>query len=268
MLFRMGFGERWIKWMKAIVFTSHMSVMVNGSPTKEFKVEKGLRQGDPLSPFLYVIVAEGLKWLVNRVVVNGTYAGINIHGKCFIDVLQFADDTLMVGDRGWNHLWAIKLVLTSFQIISGLGINFHKSKLIGINLSENFLEIAKSFLSCKREDKAFYFLGIPVGHNPRKRAMWSKVVGKIKSRLVGWKHRYLTLGGRITLLKAVLGSLAIFTLSFHRAPKQVVKEINNIQSKFLWGGTAEKRSIHWFSWNAVCLPIEHGGLGIRRIEDF
>ncbi|XP_058726122.1 uncharacterized protein LOC131597440 [Vicia villosa] len=104
----MGFGDVWMSWMEAFIFSSHMSVMVNGSPTKELTVERGLRQGDSISPFLYVIVAEGLKWLINRAVENGIYAGSSVYGKCFIDVIQFADDTLMAGDGSWNHLWTIK----------------------------------------------------------------------------------------------------------------------------------------------------------------
>ncbi|XP_058726223.1 uncharacterized protein LOC131597549 [Vicia villosa] len=125
MMIRMGFGEVWISWMQALVFTSHMSVMVNGSPTKEFKVERGLRQGDPISPFLFVIVAEGLKGLVNKAVENGDFA-----------------------------------------------------------------------------------------------------------------------------------------------PKKIIKDIIKIQSNFLWGGVEDKRNIHWASWDTVCLPIEKGGLGVRRIGDF
>ncbi|XP_058733006.1 uncharacterized mitochondrial protein AtMg01250-like [Vicia villosa] len=106
---KMGFGEKWMKWMEGLVFSSSMSVIVNGSPTKEFIVERGLRQGDPISPFLFVIVAEGLKCLINRAVANGDYAGFVIKDRCFLDVLQFADDTLMIGDGSWAHLWAISL---------------------------------------------------------------------------------------------------------------------------------------------------------------
>lgn len=87
MLISMGFGEEWLKWLEAMVFNSHMSVMVNGSPTKYFRVEKGLRQGDPIYPFLFVIVAEDLKGLINKAVEKGNYAGFFINRSCFIDVL-------------------------------------------------------------------------------------------------------------------------------------------------------------------------------------
>lgn len=100
--------DLWMKWMEALIFTNNMSVMVNGSPTKEFKMERCLRKGDPISPFLFVIVEEGLEGLVNKAVENGDYAGFSMKGKSFIDVLQLADDSLMVGDGSWTHLWAIK----------------------------------------------------------------------------------------------------------------------------------------------------------------
>lgn len=70
------------------------------------------------------------------------------------------------------------------------------------------------------------------------------------------------------MLKAVLGSLAIFTLSFYKDPKKIVKEITKIQNNFLWGGSEGKKCIHWVRWDVVCIPIEKGGLDVRRIEDF
>src|SRR4051812_9807983 len=92
----------------------------------------------------------------------------------------------------------------------------------------------------------------------------------MKKRLLGWKNRFLSLGGRITLLKSILGSLAIFSMSFYKMPKKVAKEITRMQSIFLWGGVVEenKKRIHWVSWKKVCLPIENGGLAIKNILDF
>ncbi|XP_058751462.1 uncharacterized mitochondrial protein AtMg01250-like [Vicia villosa] len=178
-----------------------MSVLVNGSPMKEFMVEKGLRQGDPISPFLFVIVAEGLKALVGRAVVNGDFVGFNVNGKCFIDILQFADDTLLIGDGSWKHLWAIKAVLRSFELVSGLRINYHKSKLIGVNINSHFMGVATNFLNCREEAKEFKFLGILIGANPRRISTWNPLLNKVRRKLNSWKGRWLSFGGRITLIK-------------------------------------------------------------------
>lgn len=118
----------------------------------------------------------------------------------------------MDGEGSWTHLWAIKSVLRAFEMISGLGINFHKSKLIGINIGSNFLEVATNFLGCRREEKVFSFFGIPIGSNPRRILTWEPLLSKIKKRLASWKGRQLSFGGRLTLVKTVLGSLSIFPI--------------------------------------------------------
>ncbi|XP_058753252.1 uncharacterized mitochondrial protein AtMg01250-like [Vicia villosa] len=107
-----------------------MPVLVNGSPSREFEVSRGLRQRDPLSPFLYVLVVEGLTGLARKSIDVGDFGRFSINGSCWVDILQFADDTLIVGEGSWKHVWAIKAVLWALELVSGLGINHHKSKLI------------------------------------------------------------------------------------------------------------------------------------------
>ncbi|XP_058740932.1 uncharacterized protein LOC131613262 [Vicia villosa] len=119
--YRIGFGRRWMGWMEMLVFNSSMSVLFNGSSTKEFGVFKGLRKGDPLSPFLYVLVAEGLSGLVMKSIEIGKFGSFCIKSSCWVDILQFADDTLLVGEGTWKHVKAIKGVLRAFEIVLGLG---------------------------------------------------------------------------------------------------------------------------------------------------
>ncbi|XP_058726857.1 uncharacterized protein LOC131598257 [Vicia villosa] len=130
-----------------------MLVLVNKSPTKEFMVERGLRKGDPLSPFLSVLVAEGLRSLVSKSVSNGNFVGFAINRNCFIDILQFSDDTLLVDDGCWKHLWSIKAVLRGFEL----------------------------------ENPEFTFLGIPIGSSPRRISMWKGLLDNEKNRLERWR---------------------------------------------------------------------------------
>ncbi|XP_058784149.1 uncharacterized protein LOC131658919 [Vicia villosa] len=198
-----------------------MSVLVNGIRTKEFVVEKELRKGDPLSPFLFVIVAEGLKGLVSKAMMVGEFVAFYTRRACSVDILQFDDDTLLLGEGSWKQVWVIKAILRGFEIVAGLGINYHKSKLIGINIGENFLDFTSYFLSFRREDIHFIFLGIPIGINPISISSRHIILSKIKSRLLDWKARILSFGGRLTLLKSVLCSLSIFMLSFFiRRPRR------------------------------------------------
>src|SRR3954467_15022369 len=102
---RMGFGVRWMRWMEACILSNHMSVLVNGSATKEFKVHKGLRQGDPLSPFLFVLAMEGLTALVKKSVVLGNFKPFMYGENESVDILQFADDTILLGEASCENIW-------------------------------------------------------------------------------------------------------------------------------------------------------------------
>ncbi|CAI8593343.1 unnamed protein product [Vicia faba] len=141
-------------------------------------------------------VIKALTRLVRRSVDEGDFTGFNIKGVCMVDILQFAEGTLMVGDGIWKHVWALKTVIRGFELIFGFGVNYHKSKIIGINLNSNFLNAAAHFLSCKVEENEFSFLGIPIGSNPRRISFWKPLISSIRNHLSGWKSRFLSLGER------------------------------------------------------------------------
>jgi hypothetical protein len=209
-----------------------MSVLVNGSPTNEFHVSKGLRQGDPLSPFLFLIVTEGLSGLMRKAVENNLFHGYKVSDNIMFHSLQFADDTIILGEGSWDNLWTIKTVLRSFEIVSGLKVNFYKSKLYGINLVDSFLSASSSFLHCAVEAIPFRFLGIPVGANPRRRSTWLPIIESMKKCLNTWTGRILSIGGRVTLINYVLSSLPLYFFSFFKAPSCVIKDLVSIQRNF------------------------------------
>lgn len=112
-----------MKWMDEGVFTSFMPVMVNGSPSEDFKVLRGLGQGNPLSPFLFSIVVEGLAAVVRRDVSLDMLKGFKVNDEVSYSLLQFVDDTVLVCDGSWSNLWALKSILRGFEMASDLKIN-------------------------------------------------------------------------------------------------------------------------------------------------
>ena len=267
MLDRMGFHNTWIKWIRGCMESATMSVLVNGSPTEEFRPTRGLRQGDPLAPFFFTIVAEGLVGLVRQVIKINLFAGIKIGSKeVDVSFLQYADDTLFFCEDSWSNVVSMKAILRGFEITSGLKINFHKSSLVCINVENTNLRCYSKLLNCGQMGYPFKYLGLEVGGNPRKKTFWKPVLEKLKARLSVWKGRFLSLAGRTCVIKSVLTAIPLFYLSVYKAPESVYKSIISIQRRFLWGWGKEKRPISWVSWGDVCKQKEEGGLVIKDIR--
>ncbi|XP_058771931.1 uncharacterized protein LOC131645375 [Vicia villosa] len=241
MLERMGFGVRWRSWIEALVFNSSMSILVNGSPTSDFEVFKGLRQGDPLSPFLFLLVAEGLAGMVKVASSLGEFRGFSVGVGCKLEILQFADDTVLIGEDSWNNLWTFKAILRGFELASGL-------------------KPLPPFFNCEiGAPSSFVFLGIPVAINPRRCSTWRPIVDKLKKILGGWHHKHLSIGGRVVLLNSVLSSIPIFFFTFYKAPKAIVKRIIDIQRSYgdikramLMAPSFNSRSKSSLWWRDLC----------------
>ena len=145
----MGFGRKWIKWIKQCVSSASISILINGAPTKPFRMQRGLRQGDPLSPFLFLLVAEALNRMFMRAVdlqqLRGLKIGIN---EILISHLQFADDTLLFSEADQQQLIFIKKLLSSFQALTGLAVNYSKSALVVIGKDEAWATESAALLEC------------------------------------------------------------------------------------------------------------------------
>ncbi|CAL5343189.1 unnamed protein product [Camellia sinensis] len=266
MLLKFGFGTRWVSWMKACVSTAKIFVLVNGSPTSEFCPQRGLHQGDPLSPFLFNIVAEGLNILLSRAKELGLVKGVEVGANGMrITHLQFADDTILFCEADRMEVSNIKRILRCFEISSGLKINYHKSVICGIGVDDGLLHEFASSLNCKHQKLPLSYLGLPLGANPSRRSTWQPVLDKFKQKLASWKRRLLCFAGRLTLIKYVLTNLPIYYLSLFRIPVGVAKEIEQMQSAFLWGGSDLRQKVHMVRWEVLARSKKLGGLGLRRI---
>lgn len=137
MMRRLGFCAKWIGWIEGCLRTASVSILVNGSPTNEFTPQRGLRQGDPLAPLLFNIVAEGLTGLMREEVDKRLFSSFMVGKKNEpINILQYADDTILFGEATMLNVKTIKALLRSFELVSGLKINFAKSCFGAIGKSE------------------------------------------------------------------------------------------------------------------------------------
>ncbi|RVW51028.1 hypothetical protein CK203_077618 [Vitis vinifera] len=196
---------------------------------------KGLRQGDPLSPYLFVLGMEVLSALIRKVIDGGFISDCRIQGRGGMEMnvshLLFVDDTIIFCEARKEHLTSLSWILAWFEAASGIRINLAKSKLIKVGEVEDIEEMTVK-LGCRVGSLPTVYLGLPLGAHHKALPMWDGVEERMRRRLALWKRQYMSKGGRITLIKR--GSL--------------------------------ERKIHLINWDVVCTQKEKGCLGIRKID--
>ncbi|XP_071728713.1 uncharacterized protein [Rutidosis leptorrhynchoides] len=257
----MGFGDKWVKWIEACFKSATVSILVNGSPTSEFTLEKGIRQGDPLSPYLFIIVGEGLNFLAKSACNQGFIKGVEIGAdKILLSHLQYTDDTIFIGKWCKRNVSNVMKLLECFERSSGLKVNASKSVLYGIGASNEETEMVASRWGCSTGTLSFKYLGLPVWQKMNKLNDWKPVVDKIQKRLANWKCRSMSFGGRLTPLKSALSSLPLY-FSLFRAPSCVINLLESMRRKVLLGRVGVERDALWVNIIKSIYGRE-GGLGV------
>ncbi|GJW38881.1 RNA-directed DNA polymerase, eukaryota [Tanacetum coccineum] len=197
------FGVKWRGWIQRCLNSAMGSILVNDSPSSEFEFHKGLEQGDPLSPFLFILVMESLHLSFNNILNAGLFKGIRIDESLTLSHLYYADDAVFIGK--WDKANVVNIVhmLKCFFLASGLKINIHKSKLMGIGISHEDVNAAANIIGCSTFSTPFNYLGVKVGMSCSRSKSWDEVLAKFSSRLLNWKVKTLSIGGRLTLIKSV-----------------------------------------------------------------
>ncbi|GJR00701.1 RNA-directed DNA polymerase, eukaryota [Tanacetum coccineum] len=260
-----GFRCKWRNWIQSFLTSSKGSILVNGCPTNEFQFYKGLKQGDPLSPFLFILVMESLHLSFQRIVNAGMFKGIVLDQSLCLSHMFYADDAIFLGEWSDGNISTLIHVLKCFFHASGLKINLNKSKIMGINVESAQVIQAAAKLGCLVLKCPFYYLGTRVGGSMTRVQAWQEIVEKVKSRLSKWKSKTLSIGGRLTLLKSVLGSIPVFHMSIFKVPSKVLHILESIRSHFFNGHDPGSKKASWVKWNNVLTDKKRGGLGVSSL---
>ena len=254
---------RFVNWIKQCITSTSFSINVNGSLCGYFKGSKGLRQGDPLSPSLFVIAMEILSRLLENKFSDGS---IGYHPKASevrISSLAFADDLMIFYDGKASSLRGIKSVLESFKNLSGLEMNTEKSAVYTAGLEDTDKEDTLAF-GFVNGTFPFRYLGLPLLHRKLRRSDYSQLIDKIAARFNHWATKTLSFAGRLQLISSVIYSTVNFWLSSFILPKCCLKTIEQMCNRFLWGNDITRRGDIKVSWQNSCLPKAEGGLGLRN----
>lgn len=270
LLERMGFDRIWVRWIMACVTSVSFSVLLNGNSHGHFKPERGIRQGDPLSPFLFILCAEALVSCLNSAEAAGRLHGIKLTEHCpSIHHLLFADDSLLLCKANVEEAQEILNCIRLYGDASGQRVNQMKSSVIFGSLVPEVTKIEiKEVLGIEAEGGEGSYLGLPECFSGSKRKLLSFIREKLHGRLQGWFSKSLSQGGKEIMLKSVAMALPVFAMFCFKLPKDVCEKLTSAMVEFWWSSGNNRKKISWIAWKKLCTEKELGGLGFKDIEKF
>jgi hypothetical protein len=270
MMRKMGFAERWISLMMACVRSVRYQVRFNSEETDMFTPTRGLRQGDPLSPYLFLLCAEGLSSLLLHEEEVGGIDRVRVcRNAASVSHLLFADDSLILMKADMNNATSLQQVLDTYCANSGQLVSLAKcsiffspntTALMRVEICET-LHIDTEVLSDK-------YLGLPAFVGIDRSDSFENLIERIIQRINGWKEKLLSIGGKEILLKAVAQAISVYAMSVFLIPKGVRKCMMDAISKFWWGDDENSNKMHWCAWWKLCYPKNEGGMGFHDFHSF
>ncbi|XP_056697578.1 uncharacterized protein [Spinacia oleracea] len=250
------------------VTSAKLQILWNGEPTESFSPSRGIRQGDPLSPYLYVICMERLAHLIEKAVDLQVWRPVKAsRNGPSISNLAFADDLILFAEATVDQAMIMYECLDQFCGASGSKISHAKSRVFFSSNTE--AEIKKDIcdaLNITETDDLGVYLGVPTINGRSSKKEYQFLVDRINGKLAGWKSKMISMAGRATLVQSCLSPMPYYAMQTTKLPRSTCDEIDRISRRFLWGGSEEKKKIHLVSWDTITKPKQLGGLGIRSMR--
>jgi len=231
---RMGFGDKWIAWISRCISFVSYAVLINGSPSQFFSAFRGLRQGDPILPFLLLLVMEVFTRMLRAATTASLLARFSVgrlnETSINISHLLFADDTIIFYDNVCEQIVNLRGILIWFNVVSGLRVNLSKRSILPVGQVDN-IQLFAGVLGCSTNALPSSYLRLPLGAKFKDKSIWEPIVDLFERRLSGWKSKYLSKGGRLTLIKSILSSIPTYFLSLFPLPISVANKLECIHRK-------------------------------------
>ncbi|KAA3482036.1 RNA-directed DNA polymerase (Reverse transcriptase) [Gossypium australe] len=246
-----------------------MQVLWNGVPTQKFKPKLGLRQGCPLSPYLFILCMEWLGLFIHSKIEAGTWEPTRLsRSGPPISHMFFADDLVIFCKAQMDQARLLKSILYLFCDISGHKISGRKSNIFfSKNTKADIRNQISQLLGFQEVQNLGMYLGVPLLHDRVTKSTLNFVVDKIRRKLNSWDARKLSFAGRITLAQSILLSIPNYFMQTLMIPQGVCDDIERLARQFICGSTEKKSKMALVGWDTICQPRACGGLGLRQLKD-
>lgn len=246
------------------------SILINGELEGYIVPTRGIRQGDPLSPYLFILCAEGLSSLITQSVNCGLLKSLVMCPSApVIHHLLFADDSFLFGKATERECLKIRHILNIYEKASGQKINLQKSSVVfSKNTSPEIQASLSSILGVTCVEQHGLYLGLPIHVGMSKSAIFEYLKERLMKKLVSWRSKLLSSAGKEILIKVVAQIVPLYAMNCYLLPMNLCDELHRLCAQFFWGSTDEKHKIHWRAWDRMCLSKAEGGMGFKNLHAY
>ncbi|KAH9663932.1 reverse transcriptase domain-containing protein [Citrus sinensis] len=266
---KLGFPKKWINLVMNCISTASFSVLINGVAKGLIHPQRGLRQGCPLSPYLFIMCAEVFSNMLVHAEHQNLVHGLRFSKNISVTHLLFADDSLIFSRASSFDCKNLKRLFDCYTAASGQVFNYEKSSMFfSSNTSSSHMEEIKGIFALNVVSKHEKYLGLPSMVGRKKTSFFNNIKLRLLTKLSSWESKFFSNGGKEVLIKAVAQAVPAYAMSVFKIPHSFCDDIEKAIARFWWGSSETKRSIHWIRWERLCHAKIRGGLGFRDFSSF
>ena len=269
-MYKLGFSSGWIEKIMCCLESVSFAFKINGKVSGSVIPSRGLRQGDPISPYLFLMVADAFSGLISKAATAQQIHGAKIcNGAPRVSHLFFADDSILFAKATVRECSVISDIIRKYERASGQSVNLDKTNVVFSKcVANNRRQEIVDTLGVKEVEKHDKYLGLPTIIGKSKKAIFAALKERIWQKIQGWKEKLLSKPGKEVLIKAVIQAIPTYMMSIFKIPDGLIDEIHRLLARFWWGSNETSRKMHWCSWDSLCKPKSMGGMGFRNLHIF
>ncbi|XP_021715423.1 uncharacterized protein LOC110683373 [Chenopodium quinoa] len=248
----------------------HRVEWINGHISGSVTPSRGLRQGDPISPYLFLLYADAFSTLISKAANGNLIYGARIcRNAPRVSHLFFADDSILFAKARVQEFSVIADIINKYERASVQNVNLSKTEVVfSKNVDQNRRQEIIQILGVREVERHEKYLGLPTIIGRSKKAIFAGLKERLWKKQQGWKEKMLSRPGKEVLIKAVDQAIPNYMMSIFKLPDGFIDDIHSMLARFWWGSTETIKKIHWQRWESLCQPKALGGLGFKDLKWF